>query len=122
MRVTIKLERYLAGALQITIWISGSVQKGSTLSKYTAYVIVGEDEKGKFEVLRRYSEFDSLCALMKERWPGCFVPVLPDKAMIKNSLQVVQERERLLTNFVKCVASSRHLYYSEEFQLFLRSG
>lgn len=107
---------------QISIRITGSVQKGSTLSKYTAYIIVGEDEKGKFEVLRRYSEFDSLVELMHQRWPGCFVPTLPDKAMIKNSVQVVMERERLLNNFVKSVASSRHLYYGEEFQLFLRSG
>jgi hypothetical protein len=59
---------------------------------------------------------------MKERWPGCFIPVLPEKTMIKNSIQIVQERQRLLSNFVQNVASSRHLYNSEEFQLFLRSG
>lgn len=98
------------------------MQKGSTLSKYTAYLVAGEDSKGRFEIYRRYSEFDALRALMKERWPGCYVPVLPEKTMTKNSTQVVQERERMLSHFVKSVAASRHLYYGEEFQMFLRSG
>lgn len=36
------------------------MEKGTGIQKYVAYLIKGEDEKGPFEVYRRYSEFDAL--------------------------------------------------------------
>lgn len=85
-------------------------------------MISGEDAKGKFELARRYSEFDALRTLIKERWPGCFIPTLPEKNLIKNSPETIAERERLLDDFLKKVASNKNIYYGDEFQIFLRSG
>lgn len=50
---------------------------------------------------------------MIERWPGCFVPAIPDKKMIGNNEEVFKmNRERFLDNFVKKVAGLDHLYNS----------
>lgn len=70
---------------EIHIRITGNAQRGSALTKYTTYLISGEDAKGKYELARRYSEFDALRTLLKDRWPGLFIPSLPDKNLIKNS-------------------------------------
>lgn len=45
------------------------------------YTVTGIDSEGKFEIQRRYKEFDALRLSMLERWPGCYVPALPEKAL-----------------------------------------
>lgn len=59
---------------------------------------------------------------MLQRWPGCFVPAVPDKKVIgKNDDMIKKNRERFLDNFVKKIAHLPHLYFSQEFQVLLRS-
>lgn len=81
------------------------------------------DEKGEFEVLRRYSEFDALRNQMVERWPGCYIPAIPSKQFIgKTDNQTTLNRIRFLNEFLKKISTLPHLYYGEEFQIFLRSS
>jgi hypothetical protein len=51
---------------------------------------------------------------MLERWPGCFIPAVPDKnALTKNDLYVIQNRERFLNDFVRKMGKLPYLYYGE---------
>ena len=49
------------------------------VQKYVVYNIKGFDKDGEFEVLRRYSNFYVLRNVLLKRWPGCFIPPLPEK-------------------------------------------
>jgi sorting nexin-1/2 len=102
--------------------VCSHAQRGSGVSKYTVYTIVGSDRNGAFEAVRRYNEFDQLRKCLLENWPGCFIPALPDKKPLhKNEPQVIENRRRWLNHFMKKIATQEYLYYSEEFQFFLRS-
>ena len=46
------------------------------------YTVVGQDSEGRFEIQRRYNEFFSLHLVLNDRWPGCYVPAIPEKQMI----------------------------------------
>lgn len=103
----------MSGAIQINITVCGHLQKGSGLTKYTVYLIKGEDCNGVIEVYRRFNEFFELREAMKARWPGCFIPAVPDKNAFKNDEQLVLNRERFLNDFVKKMAKLPNLYYGE---------
>jgi sorting nexin-1/2/sorting nexin-4 len=59
-------------------------------------------------------------ALVK-RFPGCFVPSIPDKSISIVDDLVASKRQRYLKDFVRKVTRLPHLYNSEEFQALLRS-
>ena len=85
-------------------------------------MIRAEDREGSVEVYRRFSEFYALREVLLQRWPGCFIPAVPDKKVIgKNDEMIKKNRERFLDSFVKKIASLPYLYYSQEFQVLLRS-
>jgi sorting nexin-1/2 len=57
------------------------------------------------------------------RWPGCFIPPLPIKKVIGNSdVSFVEERRRGLEIFMNSMSRLKHLWYSKEFQTFLRGS
>jgi hypothetical protein len=59
---------------------------------------------------------------MVRAWPGCLVPSLPSKnPIMKNEEEMTRKRERYLDDFLKKMAQRDYLYYSDEFQTFLRS-
>lgn len=49
------------------------------VQKYVVYCIKGSDKDSPFEVYRRYSNFAVLRVALVKRWPGCFIPPLPEK-------------------------------------------
>jgi DNA-directed RNA polymerase subunit H (RpoH/RPB5) len=107
----------------VSIRVSDPIVKGD---KYTLgfviYAIRGSDKDGAYETFRRYSEFNTVRTIMVTRWPGCYVPPLPPKKKVGNMDQkFIEERRRFLDHFCKLVAEIPYLYYSEEFQIFLRS-
>ena len=53
--------------------------------QYYSYPIKGIDAKGSFDIMRRYSDFDSLRNTLLKRWPGVYVPSLPSKIKIMYS-------------------------------------
>lgn len=86
------------------------------------YIIKGVDKNGDINVCRRFSEFHALRTALVKRWPGCFIPSIPDKKFVnKNDKEEVEKRERYLNDFLHKIAHIPHLYNSEEFQAFIKS-
>lgn len=97
--------------------------KKDALRKYVVYCIKGIDQKGEYEVYRRYSEFLLLRNEMVARWPGLYIPPIPPKQIVGNLyVEFIEIRRKQLHHFVKQIALQKCLYYSDEFQLFIRSN
>ena len=72
---------------------------------------------------KRYSDFDSVRVHLQNKWPGCFIPPLPRKKMIGNNDNIfIEVRRQGLDIFCQEIAVLKHLWYSSEFQTFLRKG
>ncbi len=99
-----------------------SFNVGSGIGKYVAYVIRGKDRDGEFEIQRRYKEFDLLHEKLILRWPGVYIPAIPNKTTIGNTeKQVTLNRMRFLNGFLNRLAIIPGIYYAEEVQAFLKS-
>lgn len=73
----------------------------------TFYTVTGEDNLGDFEAKRRYNEFELLRSSLVERWPGCYVPYIPEKAgMTQDNKKgnFIEERRALLARFIREIA------------------
>lgn len=99
---------------KIKLRIAGSESKSTTFLKYTAYVIKGYDDNGEINVSRRFSEFHAMRTALCKRWPGCFIPSIPEKNFMgKNDKEEIVKRERYLTDFLYKLTKLPHLYLSE---------
>lgn len=57
------------------------------------YTIQGEDNEGHFKCQRRFKEFFALSTMLRTRWPGCYIPGVPDKKLMgANDSDYVEER------------------------------
>ena len=93
------------------------------LNKYVLYAVRGADRDGTFEIYRRFSDFNTLRKAMVKRWPGVYVPPIPEKKAVGNmDSKFIEERRSLLEKFCLKVAELPHLFYSDEFKLFTRSS
>jgi hypothetical protein len=45
-------------------------------------LIIGEDRLGTFEIRRRFNDFHLLRDGLKKRFPGCFIPAVPEKKVL----------------------------------------
>jgi hypothetical protein len=61
---------------------------GSGPSKHHAYRLRGSDHYGEVEVFRRFKEFDKLRVIFTDRFPGLFVPPLPEKKKIVRFIKI----------------------------------
>jgi len=43
------------------------------------YSVTGVDDEGEFNDVRRFREFHALGQVLRTRWPGCYVPSIPEK-------------------------------------------
>lgn len=50
--------------------------------------------QGDFNTVRRYSDFDHLRSTLFVRWPGCYIPSLPEKKFIGNEDSVFIEMRK----------------------------
>lgn len=83
------------------------------------YTVIGKDSEGKFEIQRRYNEFLALNRVLNERWPGCYVPAIPEKQMLGDKEDgFVEERRQLLERFIRECAKYEFLIESKEFKIF----
>jgi sorting nexin-1/2 len=97
---------------------SGMIKYGNVIK----YTISGVDSEGKFEIQRRYKEFDSLHNALLDRWPGCYVPAIPEKAMVGDKDDnFVEQRRSLLERFMRECGKYEYLIESKEFKIFSRS-
>lgn len=49
------------------------------VSGHIKYTVTGEDADGQFEESRRYREFFALRNVLLSRWPGIYIPAIPEK-------------------------------------------
>lgn len=79
------------------------------------------DDDGEFNDVRRYREFHALADILRIRWPGCYVPSIPEKKMVgSDDTQFVEERRELLERFMKEIAKYDYIVFSKEFKVFAR--
>ena len=85
------------------------------------YAVSGVDEDGEFTVSRRFNEFFTLRATLHLRWPGIYIPAIPEKKAWGNKEDdFIDERRNLLERFMKELAKFDYLIYSKEFKIFSR--
>jgi len=71
--------------------------------------------------VRRFSDFFALKNGLSQRWPGIFIPALPEKKLVGNKDdKFVEERRNLLERFMKELAKYDYLTQSKEFKIFAR--
>ena len=59
--------------------------------------------------------------MLKQRWPGIYVPAIPDKKLVGNKdEQIVEDRRLLLESFMKDAAKFDYIINSREFKIFSR--
>ena len=60
---------------------------------------------------------------MVERWPGVFIPSVPEKQALGNlKTDFIEQRKVLLNQFVLNISNQQSLFYSDEFRIFLRAS
>ena len=58
---------------------------------------------------------------LASRWPGVYIPAIPEKKLMGNKDdKFVEERRALLERFMKEVAKYDYLTFSREFKVFAR--
>ena len=88
---------------------------------HVKYKVVGVDGMRNFEEMRRYKEFFTLRNTLVQRWPGVYIPMIPEKKLIGNKdSKFLDERRNLLERFLKELACKHYLVESNEFKIFAR--
>lgn len=91
------------------------------ISGHIKYKVSGIDSDGPFEETRRYKEFFALKNALQQRWPGIYIPAIPEKKLMgNNDDKFVEERRSLLERFMKELAKFDYLTQSKEFRIFAR--
>ena len=91
------------------------------ISGHIKYTISGEDSDGMFEETRRYKEFFALRNVLLSRWPGIYIPAIPEKQLVGNKdVKFIEERRGLLERFLKEVSKFDYLIQSKEFKIVSR--
>jgi sorting nexin-1/2 len=58
-----------------------------------------------------------------KKWPGCYIPAIPEKKVVGNSdTTFIENRRHGLESFCQEISYLPHLWYSDEFEIFLRKG
>lgn len=107
----------------IGIQVTDPIVKDGGMQKFIVYTVKGKDKDGPYEAFRRYSDFTYLRQALLNRWPGCYVPPIPPKKLIGNlNAKFIDDRRKYLEKFCTSLAKLKHLFYSEEFNIFIRSS
>lgn len=62
-----------------------TVQNPVKIGGHVKYTVTGVDDEGEFTEVRRFREFHALGVVMRNRWPGCYIPQIPEKKIINKS-------------------------------------
>lgn len=88
------------------------------------YTCIGLDDEGEFNVKRRFKEFHALANVLAARWPGCYIPAIPEKKLdipkLSNSEEMIEDRRALLERFMKECTRFDYIMTSQEFKIFTR--
>lgn len=58
--------------------VSNPVKSGGHIK----YTVNGVDSDGQFEEMRRFREFYALRNVLVQRWPGIYIPAIPEKKLV----------------------------------------
>ena len=90
----------------------------SGLTEYHSYPIVGRDSLGDIECQRRFQNFYDFRQMLRNRFPGLYIPPVPRKTNMsttgKKDEAVIRERRYFLDLFMKEIASLKYLAQSKE--------
>lgn len=107
----------------VTNPIKMSDNAGLKIGSVIKYTVTGQDSEGRFEIQRRYNEFLALNNSFNERWPGCYIPAIPEKQLIGDKDEgFVEERRQLLERFIRECSKYDFLVESQEFRIFSRTA
>ena len=106
-----------------------SVRDPIKVGKVTKYTVTGRDAKGDWTCQRRFNEFEALQKCLNERWPGCYIPAIPEKVALTVDIsamkmqnnddpEFVEGRRVLLEKFIREISHFEYLIESKEFQIF----
>jgi len=97
-----------------------SVTNPQKIGSVVKYTVTGQDpEKGRWEIIRRYNEFHILHMVLNDRWPGCFIPCIPEKQILGDKEEgFIEERRSLLNRFILECSKFDFIINSEEFKIF----
>lgn len=70
--------------------------------------------------MRRYKEFDALYKTLIDRWPGCYIPAIPEKVLDNKDSEFVELRRSLLERFLRECSKYEYLIESKEMKIFTR--
>ena len=88
---------------------------------HVRYTVAGIDSEGPFEESRRYKEFFAVRVTLAQRWPGIYIPAIPEKKLVgNNDDNFVEERRALLERFMKECGRLDYVTHSKEFRIFAR--
>jgi sorting nexin-1/2/sorting nexin-4 len=97
----------------INLSIDRHETRSSTFTKYVVYHIKGTDKNGSIDVFRRFNEFYKMRVALVKRFPGCFIPSIPEKSISLIDDEIVNKRQRYLNEFLRRMGRLPHLYLSE---------
>lgn len=98
-----------------------SVTKPVKVAGHIRYTVTGVDSDGPFEESRRYKEFYALRQTLAQRWPGIYIPAIPEKKLVGNNDDAfLEERRHLLERFMKECGRLDYVTHSKEFKIFAR--
>ena len=104
-------------------WKEFAVEKPMKSQDYITYEVLGYDLKGNFQVRKRYSDFYMLRTVLRERWPGYYIPAIPPKKALGNmETDFIRNRLAHLDNFIKQLGQYSFLIESFEFSCFIRNS
>ena len=102
------------------IFVSDSQYIKEGVKGFTFYSLKGSHVPESIN--RRYRDFEALRKKMVERWPGIFIPKLPNKKKVGNkgkNISII--RVEMLNRFLKKISKINYLLNSEELKLFLQN-
>ena len=93
------------------------------VGKVTKYTVTGRDNNGEWTCQRRFNEFEALQKCLVERWPGCYIPAIPEKVSMTIDVQnmkmqdnsdaeFVEGRRILLEKFIRELSHFEYLLHS----------
>jgi hypothetical protein len=98
-----------------------TVKNPIKIAGHIKYTVTGVDADGPFEDQRRYKEFFALRNTLAQRWPGIYIPPIPEKKLVgNNDDDFVEERRSLLERFMKECGKYDYVTHSKEFRVFAR--
>jgi sorting nexin-1/2 len=81
------------------------------------------DDGSKLQITRKYSDFYALREALVRRWPGLFLPPVPEISYIGvNEKQISKNKQFLVNKFLNKILEKEFLASGEELKIFLTTA